>query len=61
MLIINPKNREQQLKRVCHVLEHQLDLIQQLKGKAVNTSQTTRAFNLNAIILFYKCREKLRD
>lgn len=26
--------------------------------KAVNTSQTTRALNLNAIILFYKCREK---
>lgn len=29
-----------------------------VKIKAVNTSQTTRALNLNAIILFYKCREK---
>lgn len=41
-----------------HVLQHQIDGIQQLKKSAVNTSQTTRALNLNAIILFYECREK---
>lgn len=61
MLIINAKNRKQQQKMVCHVLEQRIDGMQQLKRKAVNTSQTIGALNLNAIILFYKCREKLSD